>query len=145
MQALEELRREGIRFHCNAALIELPSGRCRCEPFMLCAGSGFSDCRSDVDREKKTCSDARPMASNRVARRRAADSSFRAAFGTPVVMTDSSFTTGLVSEVAYNPVTNQALLGIQAIGNPFVARLEPVPQRSGRRHGSERPRWLRAT
>ena len=42
-------------------------------------------------------------------------------FGTPVVMTDSSFMTGLVPEVAYNTQTNQALLGIQALGNPFIA------------------------
>ena len=41
-------------------------------------------------------------------------------FGTPIVMTDPSFMTGLVPMLAYNSVTDQALLGIQTLGEPFV-------------------------
>ena len=42
-------------------------------------------------------------------------------FGPLIVLTDSSFQTGLVPKLAYNPSTNKALLGIQTIGNPFIA------------------------
>ena len=42
-------------------------------------------------------------------------------FGTPIVLTDSSFQTGLIPKLAYNDRTKQALLGIQTIGNPFIA------------------------
>ena len=42
-------------------------------------------------------------------------------FGPLIVLTDSSFQTGLVPKLAYNPSTNKAVLGIQTIGNPFIA------------------------
>jgi hypothetical protein len=42
-------------------------------------------------------------------------------FGPLIVMTDSSFQTGLVPKLAYNEGTKKALLGIQTIGNPFIA------------------------
>jgi hypothetical protein len=41
-------------------------------------------------------------------------------FGPLIVMTDSSFQTGLVPKLAYNESTKKALLGIQTIGNPFI-------------------------
>ena len=41
-------------------------------------------------------------------------------FGTPIVLTDASFQTGLVPKLAYNDRTKKALLGIQTIGNPFI-------------------------
>ena len=42
-------------------------------------------------------------------------------FGPLIVLTDGSFQTGLVPKLAYNDHTHQALLGIQALGNPFIA------------------------
>ncbi|HKP66989.1 MAG TPA: hypothetical protein VJX31_10215, partial [Casimicrobiaceae bacterium] len=42
-------------------------------------------------------------------------------FGPLIVMTDSSFQTGLVPKLAYNEATKKAFLGIQTIGNPFIA------------------------
>ncbi|HEV7489420.1 MAG TPA: hypothetical protein VGO25_01350, partial [Rhodanobacteraceae bacterium] len=42
-------------------------------------------------------------------------------FGPLITLTDESFQTGLVPKVAYNPATNKALLGIQTIGDAFIA------------------------
>ena len=42
-------------------------------------------------------------------------------FGPLVVLTDGSFQTGLVPTLAYNDRTHKALLGIQSLGNPFIA------------------------
>ena len=42
-------------------------------------------------------------------------------FGPLIVLTDGSFQTGLVPKLAYNDRTHEALLGIQSLGNPFIA------------------------
>jgi hypothetical protein len=41
-------------------------------------------------------------------------------FGPLIVMTDPSFQTGLVPQLAYDEAAKKALLGIQTIGNPFI-------------------------
>ncbi|HKE47882.1 MAG TPA: hypothetical protein VKB52_07440, partial [Rhodanobacteraceae bacterium] len=41
-------------------------------------------------------------------------------FGTPIVLDEPSFQTGLIPKLAYNDRTKMALLGIQAGGNPFI-------------------------
>ena len=42
-------------------------------------------------------------------------------FGPLIALTDMNFGTGLVPVLAYNETTRQAVLGIQTLGNPFVA------------------------